>query len=263
MNIQFTKMHALGNDFMVVDGVNQALQFTREQIVAMGNRRRGIGFDQLLMIEPASNSCADFSYRIFNADGNEVEQCGNGARCMARFIYENGLSNKASLKLQTSNRLISVERLSSNCYRASLDVPIIESASRRLSVTEAHYDVGIVSVGNPHAVLIVENIDEAPVSILGPLFEKHPHFPSGTNVEFMTIESSERVNLKVWERNTGETPACGSGAAGAVIIGRARNLLAPKVNVRFPGGELTVEWKGEGEPVYLVGEASIVYEGNI
>ena len=264
MEIKFEKMQALGNDFMVIDLVRQQIDLTSELVRQWGDRHFGVGFDQLLLVLPASAPEADFYYGIYNADGSEAEQCGNGARCVADFIYRQGLSDKENLTLQTKKYLMSSERIAEeNCYRVSLSVPQIEALQEDVLVQDDFYSLAIVSVGNPHAVLLVEDVLKAPVKTLGPLLEKHSRFPAQTNVEFLQIIDRSHVNLRVWERGAGETLACGSGAVAAVVSAQARGLLAKKVNVSLPGGVVHVEWQGEATEVFLSGGAEMVFSGEV
>ncbi len=238
-------MQALCYDFMVIDLVRQQIDLTSELVRQWGDRHFGVGFDQLLLVLPASAPKADFYYGIYNADGSEAEQCGNGARCVADFIYRQGLSDKESLILQTKKYLMSSERIEKEkCYRVSLSVPQIETLQENVVVEGNAFSLAIVSVGNPHAVLLVEDVTQAPVKTLGPLLEKYSRFPAKTNVEFLQIIDRADVNLRVWERGAGETLACGSGAVAAVVSAQAQGLLATKVNVSLPGGTVQVEWQG-------------------
>ena len=253
MKVNFCKMHALGNDFMVLDSIRQKLCLSPEMIREWGDRRTGVGFDQFLLIEEHPTPNADFKYRIFNADGSEVEQCGNGARCVARFIFDSGLSKKKVLKLKTCNGLVTTKLLRRDWIKASLAIPDFNAG-----VSSEFF---CVNIGNPHAVTQVSNITNTDVAHLGLSLQKK--FPNGINVEFMEIVSRNQIKLRVWERGVGETPACGSGACAAVVIGQQQGLLDPQVTVQLPGGELEVEWQGGATPVYLSGPAIWVYDGVI
>lgn len=262
-------MQALGNDFMVLDSIRQKVRLTSEIIRQWSDRRLGVGFDQLLLIEAHQTDNADFKYRIFNTDGSEVEQCGNGARCVARFIFDSGLSKKKVLKLKTSNGLVTTKLLRRDWIKASLAIPefdvsiIANTALGGIGRNDEPINFSLVSVGNPHAVILVSDIANADVTQIGPFLEKNPIFPKGINVEFMEIVSRDKIKLRVWERGVGETPACGSGACAAVVIGQQQRLLDANVTVQLPGGKLEVEWQGADTPVYLMGPAIWVYDGLI
>lgn len=272
MNIPFTKMQALGNDFAVIDGVSHPVALTRAQIQLMADRHFGIGFDQLLLLEPARTPDADFNYRIFNADGGEVEQCGNGARCLGRFIHENGLSAKTSFTVATLAGKLQIRLEANNTVNVAMGIPVFEPAQipfimaaqalrYDLPVEGQTVEIGAVNIGNPHAVIAVADVDTAPVRQLGTKIEKHPLFPRGVNVGFMQIVDPEQIRLRVYERGAGETLACGSGACAAVVIGNSRGLLADKVTVKLPGGALSVSWSGPGTAVWLAGPAETVFTG--
>jgi diaminopimelate epimerase len=263
MKIKFEKMQALGNDFMVLDLVRQQIELSPALIRQWSDRHVGVGFDQLLLVLPATAPQADFYYGIYNADGSEAEQCGNGARCVADFIHRHALSDKKQLTLQTKKYLMSAKQLDDNQYRVSLSVPQIEALQEEVVVAGQTYSLSILSVGNPHAVLLVDDVNQAPVQMLGPLVEMHDRFPAQTNVEFLQIISSSEVKLRVWERGAGETLACGSGAVAAVTSAQAQGLLGTQVNVSLPGGELLVEWLGGEHEVFLCGGAECVYAGEI
>jgi diaminopimelate epimerase len=274
MMLQFTKMHGLGNDFVVFNAIDQRVQLSAEQCRHIANRQFGIGCDQILLIEPAREPGTDFHYRIFNADGSEVEQCGNGARCFAKFVRDQGLTDKQTIDVGTRAGRIRLYLEPDGEVRVNMGVPVLEpglipfEADHRHTVYPIEVDgetiqIGAVSMGNPHAVLIVPSVDSAPVATLGPLMERHPRFPQRVNVGFMEICSPSRIRLRVFERGTGETLACGSGACAAVVAGRIRGLLEPQVQIGLPGGDLMVQWRGEDEPVWMKGPAVSVYEGKI
>lgn len=274
MKLQFTKMHGLGNDFVVFNAIDQQVRLSAEQCRYIANRQFGIGCDQILLIEPPGEPGTDFHYRIFNADGSEVEQCGNGARCFARFVRDQGLTDKQTIDVGTSAGRIRLYLEPDEEVRVNMGVPVLEpdlipfEASRRRTLYPIEVDgntihIGAVSMGNPHAVMIVPSVDSAPVATLGPLIERHGRFPQRVNVGFMEICSASRIRLRVFERGTGETLACGSGACAAVVAGRIQGLLEPRVQVGLPGGDLMVKWQGEDEPVWMKGPAVSVYEGKI
>ena len=262
MKIKFCKMQALGNDFMVVENVRQKLTLTRDLIKHWADRRHGVGFDQLLLLEAATDAKADFIYRIFNADGTEVEQCGNGARCVARFAFEQQLSVKKQLLLQTQQGLLSTELIKPDWVKVSLGLPDVKTTSQVLEIESHQVEIGILSVGNPHAIIQVEDVAFAPVAELGPRIEKHLIFMTGVNVSFMQIIDRQQIKLRVWERGVGETPACGSGASAAVVMGQARGELDANVEVVLPGGELQVSHRQQ-HPVYLIGPTMQVFLGEM
>lgn len=274
MKLQFTKMQGLGNDFIVLDGVRHPISLTTEQIRHLGDRRFGIGFDQLLLVEKAESADNDFRYRIFNNDGGEVEQCGNGARCFARFVFEAKLSDKRQIRVETARGVIVPERLDDGMVRVDMgqprfvpaDIPFIadhDHITHELDVSGQVVTIGVVSMGNPHAVQVVTDLDAAPVAELGARIENHPRFPARVNAGFMEIVSREHVRLRVYERGAGETLACGTGACAAVVSGIRRGLLDPKVCVDTRGGQLTIEWQGKGHAVQMTGPAVTVFHGEI
>ncbi len=255
-DIQFTKMHGLGNDFVVIDGVNQTIHLTPDRIRQLADRYRGIGFDQLLLLEASDDY--DFTYRIFNADGGEVAQCGNGARCAARFAHAKGLTDKQQLQFETRNGVVDVQMLENNLVKAGLAIPDVQANQTIDGVA-----FGIVSLGNPHAVTLVDDIDTAPVTTFGPRVENDALFVDRTNVGFMQIIDSSHIKLRVWERGVGETQACGSGACAAVVIGRLQHQLAETVTVQLKGGELQIQWQGDSNLVNVIGLAEFVFDGVI
>lgn len=272
MSLKFTKMHALGNDFMVVDGINQKFGLSAEKISKLSNRFTGIGFDQLLLLEKSISPLIDFNYRIFNANGHEVGQCGNGARCLALFIQKKKLSCKTSLRVKTNTTELQLQILSNHQVSVEMAVPrwkpkeipfISTSAKTKYSLTFDNeiVDFHVMNVGNPHAVLVVEQTDDAPLNSIGAKLSIDNHFPEHTNVGFMQIINKEHIKLRVYERDCAETLACGSGATAAVAVGRLYYQLAPEVKVTVLGGELWVNWKDFQQPIYLRGSASFVYEG--
>ncbi|MFO1305385.1 MAG: diaminopimelate epimerase [Burkholderiales bacterium] len=271
MTLRFTKMQGLGNDFVVLDGVRQALHLDPGTIRAMADRRFGIGCDQVLVVEPAQGD-ADFRYRIFNADGGEVEQCGNGARCFVVFVREQGLTDQREIRVETASGTI-VPRLNDDGtvtvdmgvprFRPE-DVPFTEGTgapAETLDVDGERLDVSVLSMGNPHAVQRVSDVDRAPVATQGPRIECHPRFPNRVNAGYMQFVDRATIRLRVWERGAGETLACGTGACAAVAAGIRRGLLDSPVRVITRGGELRIAWQGEGTPVMMTGPAVTVFEG--
>ncbi|HED35307.1 MAG TPA: diaminopimelate epimerase [Gammaproteobacteria bacterium] len=274
MDIHFSKMHGLGNDFVVIDGINQIIDLTPEQIRFIASRRFGVGCDQLLLVEKPQSAEAEFRYRIFNADGGEVEQCGNGARCFARFVLDKQLTENQSIAVETMSGLIVLTLEPDGEVTVNMGVPnfapsslpfIADGQSTEYSLQTSVGDLSIaaVSVGNPHAVLQVDNIDTAPVDVLGPEIEAHSRFPERVNVGFMQIIADNAIRLRVYERGAAETLACGTGACAAVAAGRYQGKLAECVKVSLPGGELVIRWQAEHEPLFMTGPASHVFEGTI
>ena len=272
--INFTKMHGLGNDFIVIDAKNQHISIVPEQIRQLSDRHFGIGFDQLLLVEKPVSENADFKYRIFNADGGEVDQCGNGARCFARFVRDKKLSDKDEICVDTNsgqlvlhfdhNQLITVNM--GIPQHAPAEIPVLaeqESRFYTIQVNDTEKAFGAVSMGNPHAVIQVTDVKTAPVAELGKALENHIFFPERVNVGFMQIVDRQHIKLRVFERGAAETLACGSGACAAVVIGIEHNLLEHTVCVELPGGELTINWPGRGEPVLMTGPAVSVFEGQL
>jgi diaminopimelate epimerase len=274
MLLKFVKMQGLGNDFVVVDAVRQKVQLSPEKIRFIADRHFGVGCDQVLLVESAHHAHADFRYRIFNADGSEVAQCGNGARCFARFVREQGLSDKDEIQVDTDAGRLVLRHADGGQVLVNMGVPRLAPAGIPMNV-EAEQPLyaldiegqtcsfGAVSMGNPHAVLVVDHVDTAPVESLGPRLESHPLFPERVNVGFMQILDVHHVRLRVFERGSGETLACGSGACAASVVGIEQGLLASPVSVELPGGLLIIEWKGRGHPVYMKGPAKTVFEGTI
>lgn len=267
-------MHGLGNDFVVIDAINQRLELTPEKTRQWADRHFGIGFDQLLLVEPPVSIDADFKYRIFNADGSEVFQCGNGARCFARFVRDKKLSEKQEIRVDTGFGQLRLhfdedELITVNMgipRHAPADIPLIaEQEAKFYSVMVNHSEkaFGAVSIGNPHAVMQVNDIKTASVAELGRELESHPMFPERANIGFMQVLDRQHIKLRVYERGAGETLACGSGACAAVVIGIEQNLLDHEVSVELPGGVLKINWSGRGEPVYMTGSAESVFDGRI
>lgn len=274
MHLKFTKMHGLGNDFVVLDGISQRVTLTSEQCRKIADRHFGVGCDQILVVEKATHDGADFRYRIFNADGEEVEQCGNGARCFLRFVLDKGLTRKTEIQVETAGGTI-VPRLEAD-HRVTVNMGVprfepeeipFEARKRALTylllVKKRRVEISTVSMGNPHAVQVVKNVDKAPVTTQGPLIEKHARFPQRVNAGYMQVVNRGRIKLRVYERGVGETLACGSGACAAVVAGIQRGLLDKQVVVETRGGELNVRWDGAGKPVRMTGGAVTVYEGTI
>lgn len=274
MKYAFTKMHGLGNDFVVIDAINQAVDLTPERVRFLANRRLGVGCDQVLVVEPSPVPDADFRYRIFNADGNEVEQCGNGARCFARFVRERGLTDRTEIPVLTGGGHILLKVQPDGQVTVDMgpprltpaDIPFEAEAANTaylLEVDGETVEIGAVSMGNPHAVLRVDNVQTAPVARLGPAIEAHPRFPNHVNVGFMQVVDRNHIRLRVYERGAGETLACGTGACAAVVAGRIQGLLDELVAVDLPGGRLMISWPGDAAPVLMTGPAESVFEGTI
>ncbi|MDO9601642.1 MAG: diaminopimelate epimerase [Rhodocyclaceae bacterium] len=274
MKLHFTKMHGLGNDFVVIDAVRQNFAPTPAQVRWLADRHFGIGCDQLLVVEPPQRAAADFRYRIFNADGGEVEQCGNGARCFVRFVHAQGLTTQRRICVETLSGLIVLQLEDDGQVTVDMGVPrwspadipfladsddliqTLEFAGRRAAISA-------VSMGNPHAVQVVANVASAPVAKDGPLIEAHPNFPKRVNAGFMEVVDRHAIRLRVYERGAGETLACGTGACAAVAVGIRRGLLDSPVQVATSGGELTIAWGGMGQPVLMTGPAVTVFTGEI
>ncbi|MCH4564661.1 diaminopimelate epimerase [Halomonas sp. EGI 63088] len=274
MLLHFTKMHGLGNDFMVVDLVTQRARLEEAQIRRLADRRFGIGFDQLLIVEPPRDPDMDFRYRIFNADGSEVENCGNGARCFARFVRDQRLTHKHEIHVETAGGPLTLRVEDDGQVRVDMGVPRFapealpfDAAEDRLrhalEVAGERLEIGVVSLGNPHAVLRVEDVDTAPVARLGPAIEAHPRFPRRVNAGFMQIVSPHEIRLRVYERGSGETLACGTGACAAVACGIRQGLLESPVTVHLPGGDLRIEWAGGEAHLTMTGPAVRVFDGRI
>nr|WP_256969621.1 diaminopimelate epimerase [Crenothrix polyspora] len=284
--MNFTKMHGLGNDFVVIDAINQVISLSAGQIRFMSDRHFGIGFDQLLLVEKATLNEADFKYRIFNADGSEVAQCGNGARCFARFVRDKHLSDKDEICVSTDSGVLVLRFADDNMITVNMGIPKhkpteipllateeskfysadIATERRQIDNLSSHVGqraFGAVSMGNPHAVLQVHDIKTAQVANIGAQLESHAIFPERANIGFMQVIDPHHIKLRVYERGTGETLACGSGACAAVVIGIEQHLLAHDVLVELPGGNLKINWAGRGEPVFMTGPATSVYDGGI
>jgi diaminopimelate epimerase len=274
MKLHFSKMHGLGNDFVVIDAIRQQVDLTPERVRFLADRHFGVGCDQLLLVERAQQTGVDFRYRIFNADGGEVEQCGNGARCFVRFVLDQGLTDKRQIRVETMSGVITLTAEDDGEITVNMGVPVFdparipfESASdafvQPLDVAGTTVPITAVSMGNPHAVQVVADVDAAPVAQQGPLIESHTRFPARVNAGFVQVVDAHHIRLRVYERGAGETLACGTGACAAVVAGVVRNLLDSPVRVTTRGGELNIRWAGEGEPVYMTGPAVTVFEADI
>jgi diaminopimelate epimerase len=274
VKLAFSKMQGLGNDFVVVDAMNQRFAPDARQCRFIADRRFGVGCDQLLLVEAPREAGSDFFYRIFNADGSEVEQCGNGARCFARFVLDKGLTDQREIDVGTRAGPIRLFVEDDGQVRVNMGLPRFVPAqipfradaqadSYILEVAGEALQVGVVSMGNPHAVLRVDSVEDAPVPRLGPLIENHPRFPNRVNAGFMQVAGRDEIRLRVFERGAGETLACGTGACAAVVVGQRQGLLDERVRVRLPGGELVIQWGGAGQPVWMTGPAVRVFDGEI
>ena len=274
MKLKFTKMQGLGNDFVVIDAINQPVRMSTGLARQLGDRRFGVGCDQLLIVERPSQPDVDFRYRIFNADGSEVEQCGNGARCFVRFVVDKQLTAKTEIRVETKSGIIAPRLAEGGLVTVDMGVPMLDAAripfvaeadaiEHALEVAGQTLSITAVSMGNPHAVQVVADVDAAPVEQLGPLIETHARFPARVNAGFMQILGRGEIRLRVFERGAGETLACGTGACAAVVAGILRGLLDDTVRVSTRGGELTIRWQGPGQPVMMTGPAVIVFEGEI
>ena len=281
MDIQFTKMHGLGNDFVVIDSFAQEIQLTSDQVRLMADRHFGIGCDQLLLLAPSDKAGIDVRYLIYNADGGEVSQCGNGARCVAAYLLENdlidGLANGKAITAETRDGVITMTLQEGEQIRVNMGIPKLAPADVPIESQDyaAQYQLSLsgmsdmeitfsaVSMGNPHAVIVVDDVVIAPVLTMGPEMQKQTFFPEGVNVGFMQIIDSHHIKLRVFERGAGETLACGSGACAAVVAGCSNSSLNQEVDVELPGGHLQISWEGDGEPVWMTGPATFVYRGQI
>lgn len=274
MKLNFTKMQGAGNDFVVIDSYSQPVSLTQEQIRHIANRYFGVGCDQLLMVEKTTTPNVDFRYRIFNADGGEVEQCGNGARCFVRFVVEKGLTQKHEISVETASGVISLKLQGDGQVTVNMGAPrflpaqipfdaVVQQTLYPLALAQAEIQISAVSMGNPHAVTVVNDVNTAPVSEYGPQIEAHPRFPQRVNAGFMQVLDPHAINLRVYERGSGETLACGTGACAAAVSGIQLGLLSSPVVVNTRGGQLTIAWAGEQAPVMMTGPAEIVFEGQI
>ena len=278
MQIQFSKMHGLGNDFMVIDAITQQINLSQDLIRLWSDRNKGVGFDQLLVVEPPSSPEIDFRYRIFNADGGEVQQCGNGARCFARFVHDKKLTTKPEMRVETCSGVITLIIQGDDNVMVNMGSPILEPSEIPFLATsqEISYEVEVpnhnkqilsaISMGNPHGVLVVEDIQQCDIENLGPALEQHALFPEKANIGFMEIFDTNEIRLRVYERGVGETQACGTGACAAVVAGQLRGLLnrTSPVKVHLPGGDLSIQWQSHHpHEVIMTGSATLVYEGKI
>jgi diaminopimelate epimerase len=285
MKLNFTKMHGAGNDFVVIDAINQKVDLSPAQWQKLGDRRFGVGADQMLVVEKSAVPGCDFRYRIFNNDGGEVEQCGNGSRAFVKFVVEKGLSSARRIRVETMAGIIEPSLEDDGSITVDMGAPVLDPALvpfdaeglqgqpegretlwplvLELGGQREAVQVSVVSMGNPHAVQVVADVDAAPVELVGPLIEHHPRFPKRVNAGFMQLVDRQHVKLRVFERGAGETLACGTGACAAVVAGIRRGLLDSPVRVDARGGQLSIAWAGEGQPVYLTGPAVTVFEGTI
>jgi diaminopimelate epimerase len=273
MLIQFTKMHGLGNDFVVIDAISQTVNLTGEQIKSIADRHFGIGCDQLLLVEKPKDTRAEFRYRIFNADGGEVEQCGNGARCFAIFVRQQGLTSNTVIPVETAGGMIELI-VKGEQVTVDMGIPDFtpeslpflaekEAETYKLMVNSTEYAIAAVSMGNPHAVLLVDNVDTADVAILGAAIESHQQFPQRVNAGFMEIVNRDEIRLRVFERGAAETLACGTGACAAVAVGHMLGKLNEQVTVHLAGGDLKIRWPGKGQVLLMTGPATMVFKGQI
>ena len=274
MILKFTKMHGAGNDFVVLDGVRQRIELTPEQLRFLADRHFGVGCDQILLVETSQIPDADFRYRIFNADGGEVEQCGNGARCFVRFVLDQGLTHKREIVVETRGGLISPRMEEDGRVTVNMGAPVFEAALipfsggsaaiiQPLEISGETVQITVLSMGNPHAVQVVADVERAPVATQGPLIERHPRFPQRVNAGYMQVVDRSHIRLRVYERGAGETLSCGTGACAAVVTGIRRGLLDGRVQVATRGGALDIAWAGDDAPVLMTGPAITVFEGEI
>ncbi len=274
MKLEFAKMHGLGNDFVVVDGIRQQVSLTPEQLRYISDRHFGVGCDQILLVEAATQPDVDFRYRIFNADGGEVEQCGNGARCFVRFVHDQGLTDKREIRVETLGGIIAPRLEGDGNVTVNMGIPRFlpreipfihddDVVIYALDVADETLEISVVSLGNPHAVQVVASVDEAPVDAHGPLIERHERFPQRVNVGFMQVVDRHAIRLRVYERGAGETLACGTGACAAAVTGIRRGLLDSPVRVTTRGGDLNIAWGGADRPVLMTGPAATVFTGEI
>lgn len=274
MQLRFTKMHGAGNDFVMIDLISQYFNLRPRHIRKIADRRLGVGCDQLLVVEPPTRADVDFRYRIYNADGNEVQQCGNGARCFARFVRDKKLTAKRIITVETACGVIELRIRDGHQVEVDMGPPVLEpqdipfsaperAPSYRLLANNQELEIGAISMGNPHAVLRVDDIANSNLEQLGPIIEKCEQFPERVNVGFMQVLSDSEINLRVFERGVGETQACGTGACAAVVYGILRGWLQEHVTVNLPGGKLSISWAGEGEPVIMTGPTEVAFEGSL
>lgn len=275
MQVRFTKMHGAGNDFVVIDATAAPFRPTPSLLQRLADRRFGVGCDQILVVEPPASPDVDFNYRIYNADGSESGQCGNGARALARYVRESGLSDKRAIRVRTATATMMLEQAGDGLYRVDMGVPQFDPAAIPFDAAErsdryaltldggAVVEIGAVNMGNPHAVMRVGDVDTAPVEQVGRLLQAHASFPQSVNAGFLQVVDRGRARLRVFERGVGETLACGSGACAAAVVGRIWGLLDARVDMQMAGGVLTIEWDGQGGPVLMTGPAETVFTGEI
>ncbi|HLX81170.1 MAG TPA: diaminopimelate epimerase [Burkholderiales bacterium] len=263
MELEFVKMEGAGNDFVVLDFTARAFELRKEQIRKLADRHFGIGCDQILVVERPTKPGVDFRYRIFNADGGEVEQCGNGARCFVKFVHAKGLTAKREIRVETLGGVIAPRLEDDGEVSVDMGPPAVENLNEKLQIEGKPVDLAVLSMGNPHAVQVVADVAAAPVSTQGPLLEHHARFPNRVNAGYMQVRDRHRIALRVWERGAGETLACGTGACAAVVTGILRGLIEPSVAVETRGGALTVSWEGGDNAVWMKGPARSVFEGEI
>jgi diaminopimelate epimerase len=274
MALKFTKMHGLGNDFVVIDAINQHFELDSAGIKRLADRNLGIGFDQMLVVEKAQSDQADFKYRIFNADGGEVSQCGNGARCFARFVHEHKLSDANAISVETNAGLLQLEMIDSSRVRVNMGIPTFDPKKIPLNTAVRcdQYEINLaeqvilfsaLGIGNPHMVIVVDDVNQCDLETLGPILEAHSFFPERVNVGFMQIDDRKNFTLRVFERGVGETQACGSGACAAMAAGIHLGILDTETTAQLTGGKLQLEWQGEGNPVMMTGETAVVFQGEI
>jgi diaminopimelate epimerase len=273
MTLRFSKMHGLGNDFIVIDAINQSVLLDPGQVRALADRHTGVGCDQLLLIEGARTAGSDFFYRIFNADGGEVEQCGNGARCFARYVRDHGLIDRDTIRVETLSGIINLQIEADGQVTVNMGIPNFEPAALPFTALgradsyrlddDPDTLFAAVSMGNPHAVTLVEDIQTAPVAELGKYIASHPAFPQRVNAGFVQVVDRGHIRVRVFERGAGETQACGTGACAAMVVTRQQGLVSDKVVVELQGGNLQISWAGEGDPVWMTGPATHVFEGQI
>ena len=272
MRLEFTKMHGLGNDFLMLDLVSQRVRLDEALIRRLSDRHFGVGFDQLLVVEPPHHPDVDFRYRIFNADGSEVSQCGNGARCFARFVRDRRLTRKDTLRVETASGIITLQIDGQGWVTVNMGPPRLEPSQipfvadaaaldYRIEVDGELYQIAAVSMGNPHAVLRVDDVDTAPVATLGPRLESHSRFPERVNVGFMQVLNRQEIRLRVFERGTGETLACGTGACAAAVAAMRWNLVDRDITVHLPGGSLRIRWNDDNASVMMTGPTARVFDG--
>jgi diaminopimelate epimerase len=274
MRLRFTKMQGVGNDFVVVDAIGQTVSLDAAKVRRIADRHFGVGCDQLLLIEPPRSSGTDFYYRIFNADGEEVQHCGNGARCFLRYVRDKGLTHKREIRVETLSGVITPRLEADGQVTVDMGPPQFapakipftaerEAPTYLLDVGGQPVEISALSMGNPHAVQILDDVDRAPVATQGPLIERHPRFPERVNAGYMQVVDRHHIRLRVWERGAGETLACGTGACAAVVAGISRGLLESPVTVTTRGGDLTIAWGGPSRPVLMTGPAQTVFEGEL